>query len=114
MSMSYGKMNTFVDIISTAPVKDADGFVTKGNHVVASTRAYKEDRHGNERWANMAAFSEASVLFRFRKIPDVTVDTTLFISDAGGRYNIVSVEDVKGRGMYIEVMAQEVKPSGQG
>jgi hypothetical protein len=26
--MAYGKMNALIDIISTAPVKDADGFVT--------------------------------------------------------------------------------------
>jgi len=29
-----------------------------------------------------------------------------------GRFEITSVEDVKGRGMYIEVLAKEVKPSG--
>ena len=110
--MSFGKMNARINIISTEPVKDADGFVTKGDRVVASVRAYKEERHGNERWANMAAFSDATALFRFRKIPGTTVDASLCITDASGRYNIVSAEDVKGRGMYIEVLAQEVKPSG--
>ena len=70
------KMNTFIDIVSTAPVKDAEGFVTTGDNILASVRAYKEDRHGSERWANMAAFAEASALFRFRKIPGVTVYTT--------------------------------------
>lgn len=110
--MAYGKMNTFIDIISTAPVKDAEGFVTHGDTVLASVRAYKELQHGSERWANMAAFSEATALFRFRKIPDLTVDTTLIITDADGRYNIVSTDDVRGRGMYVEVLAQEVKPSG--
>ncbi|MFT9056719.1 MAG: head-tail adaptor protein [Ethanoligenens sp.] len=99
--MSYGKMNTFIDIISTAPSKDADGFVTTGDHIVASIRAYKEDRHGNERWANMAAFSEATALFRFRKIPDVEITTALFIACDSERYHIVSVEDVRGREMYI-------------
>jgi hypothetical protein len=34
---------------------------------------------------------------------------------ADGRYNIVSVEDVKGRGMYIEALAEkEVTASGKG
>jgi hypothetical protein len=28
------------------------------------------------------------------------------------RFEITSVEDVKGRGMYIEVLAKEVVPSG--
>ena len=45
--MSYGKMNTFVDIISTQPVKDSEGFTTKAGTVLASIRAYKEDRHGS-------------------------------------------------------------------
>jgi hypothetical protein len=29
-----------------------------------------------------------------------------------GRYQITSVEDVKGKGMYVEALAKEVKPSG--
>lgn len=110
--MSYGKMNSFIDIVSPVPTKDADGFVTTGDNIIASVRAYKEERHGTERWANMAAFSEATAMFRFRKIPGVTVDTTMAIVCESGRYNIVSAEDVRGRGMYIEVMAQEVKASG--
>jgi len=105
--MSYGKMNTFIDIVTTATVKDADGFVTNGDHVVASVRTYKEDRHGNERWANMAAFSEATALFRFRKIPDVAITTSLFIVCDDEHYRIVSVEDVRGRGTYIEVLAEK-------
>lgn len=109
--MSYGKMNTFIDIISTAPLKDADGFVTTGDQVIASVRAYKEDRHGTERWANMAAFSEASALFRFRKIPSIEITTSLFIICDSERYRIVSAEDVRGRGMYIEVLAEKLEPS---
>lgn len=107
--MSFGKMNTQIDIISTAPVKDADGFVTSGDHIVASVSAYKEDRHGNERWANMAAFSEATALFRFRKIPSVEITTSLFIVCGGEQYRIISAEDVRGRGMYVEVLTEKQK-----
>ncbi len=105
--MSFGKMNTQIDIISTAPVKDADGFVTNGYHIVASVRAYKEDRHGTKRWANMAAFSEATALFRFRKIPGIEITTSLFINCGGERHRIVSAEDVRGRGMYVEVLSEK-------
>ena len=105
--MSFGKMNTQIDIISTAPVKDADGFVTNGDHIVVSIRAYKEDRHGNEKWANMAAFSEATALFRFRKIPNVEITTSLFIICGDEQYRIISAEDVRGRGMYVEVLAKK-------
>jgi head-tail adaptor len=105
--MSFGKMNTKIDIISSTPVKDADGFVISGDHIVASIRAYKEDRHGNERWANMAAFSEATALFRFRKIPSVEITTSLFIVCGDEQYRIISAEDVRGRGMYVEVLAEK-------
>ncbi len=77
--MSFGKMNAFIDIISTTPIKDAEGFATTGDIVLASVRAYKEERHGTEKWANMAAFSTATALFRFRKIPGLDVDATLYI-----------------------------------
>lgn len=110
--MSYGKINSFIDIIEMVTGKDAEGFRTQGHQIIASVRAYREGRHGNEKWANRAVFSEATDLFRFRKIPDVTVTTQMIIACSDGRFEITSVEDVKGRGMYIEVLAKEVTPSG--
>ena len=110
--MGLGKMKTFVDIISVKPVKDSEGFAEKGDVILASVRAYKEDRHGSEKWANRAAFSQASALFRFRKIPNLEITTDLVLVCSDGRYNIVSLEDVKGRGMYIEALAEKVKSSG--
>ena len=109
--MSYGKMNRFIEIISTKPAKDAEGFTTSGDTVLANVRAYKEDRHGNERWANMAAFSAATSLFRFRAIPGLMIDTSLFILCGGDRFRILSAEDVKGRGMYVEVLAEKLEAS---
>lgn len=110
--MSFGKMNTFIDIVEKVTTKDAEGFRTEVDNIVASVRAYREGRHGNEKWANRAQFSEATDLFRFRCIPGVTVTTAMFVINDNGHFEIVSVEDVKGRGMYIEVLAKEVKPSG--
>lgn len=63
VTMSFGKMNTRVDIIQIAPVKDAEGFVVSGDTILATVRAYREEKHGNESWANRAAFSNASALF---------------------------------------------------
>lgn len=107
--MSFGKLTKFIDIISTAPVKDSEGFTTSGDNILASVRAYKENKHGSERWANMAAFSELTALFQFRKIPDTVVDTTLFIVCEDGRYRIISVEDV--RGIYITCLCEKVDGS---
>jgi len=109
--MGLGRMNTFIDIISTMPVKDDEGFAHSGDTVLASVRAYKEDRHGNEKWANRAAFSTATALFRFRRIPGLIVEAAQFVVCADGRYQILTVEDVKGRGMYIEVLTEKLEPT---
>ena len=109
--MSFGKMNGFADIIEVQTVKDSEGFATETEVTLATVRCYREGRHGSERWANLAAFSEATDLFRFRTIPNLTVTTSHFISCGGERFDITSVEDVKGKGMYIEVLAKKVVQS---
>ncbi|WP_286945850.1 head-tail adaptor protein [Acetobacterium sp. UBA5834] len=110
--MSFGKMNTMIDLITTQPIKDAEGFANKGDTTIASVRAYKEDRHGNESWKNRAIFTKASALFRFRAIPGIAVKTNMIIVCDTGRYNIVSAEDVKNRGMYTEVLCERMETSG--
>lgn len=110
--MSFGKMNAFIDIVETRKVKDEEGFATEKDVAIASVRAYREGRHGSEKWANRAVFSEATDLFRFRCIPGVTVTTAMTVVCENSRFAITSVEDVKGRGMYVEVLAKEVKPGG--
>ena len=102
-------MNTFIDLIQTATVKDAEGFGSTGDTILASVRAYREGQHGSQRWANLAVFSEATDLFRFRCIPGVPVTTKLVIACTDGRFDIISVENVKGRCMYVEVLARKVE-----
>ena len=109
--MSYGKKRTPVQLRPPEAVKDAKGLDTQRDKVLAEVRAYHEARHGSERWANRAAFSEATDLFRFRAIPGVEVSTKLFLLCEGCRYDITSVEDVKGRGMYVEILAKNVGAS---
>lgn len=106
--MSFGKMNGFADIVITKRIKDSEGFSTTADEILASVRVYREGRHGSERWANLAAFSEATDLFRFRSIPGLTVTTDHILVCVDGRFEITSVEDVKGRGMYTEVLAKKV------
>ena len=106
--MSFGKMNTFVDIVSVTKKKDSEGFTVDSEEVLASVRAYREGRHGSQRWANLAAFSEATDLFRFRSIPGIGVTTDHILVCEDGRFDITSVEDVKSRGMYVELLAKKV------
>ena len=114
VSMSFGKMNSFIDIIDKRVRTDEEGFKVQEDEVVASVRSYREGRHGSERWANRAAFTDATTLFRFRSIPGITVTTAMVIVCGEDRFEITSVEDVKSRGMYVEALAREVKPSGKG
>jgi len=107
--MSFGKMNTFIDIVSVTKKKDSEGFTVDSEEVLASVRAYREGRHGSQRWANLAAFSEATDLFRFRSIPGIGVTTDHILVCEDGRFDITSVEDVKSRGMYVEVLAKKVE-----
>ena len=109
--MSFGKMNTFIDIVCVTKKKDSEGFTVDSEEVLASVRAYREGRHGSQRWANLAAFSEATDLFRFRSIPGFEVTTDHVLVCENGRFDITSVEDVKSRGMYTEVLAKKVVSS---
>ena len=107
--MSFGKMNKTISIAEETIVKDAEGFATKTDTFLASIHAYREGRHGSQKWVNRAAFSEATDLFCFRTIPGLSVTTAHVILCDGDRYEITSIEDVKGRGMYLEVLAKRIE-----
>lgn len=106
--MSFGKMNTFIEIGIFKKIKDADGFASSVLETVAQVRAYREGRHGSQRWANLASFSEATDLFRIRIIPGITITPDYTLICNGENFDITSVEDVKGRGMYLEILAKKV------
>ena len=110
--MSYGKMQEFATIIRVHYDKDPDGFAQPRDEVLARVRAYYEQRHGNVRWANRAAFSEATALFRFRVIPGVSIEPLFKIESAAGRFEVLSVE-VLGA-MYCECLVKGVVPLGEG
>jgi head-tail adaptor len=112
--MAFGKMNTFIDIVDVNITKDSEGFATSADTIIASVRAYKEERHGTKIWANRAAFSTASCMFRFRIIPEIEVTTKQQILCGGKRYKIISAEDVRGRGMYIECLCERLEASKNG
>ena len=112
--MGLGRMTKFIDIIDVINVKDSDGFSSPVDVPLASVRAYKEDQRGSESWANRAVFSNANALFRFRVIPDLVVTTAMWIICEGERFDIRHVEDIRNKGMYIEVLAEKYVPSKGG
>jgi hypothetical protein len=105
-------MKERIQIITKTKTLDAEGFAIEGETVIASVRAYKEDRSSTEKWANRAVYSAASSLFRFRSIPHVTITTAHYIICENIRYNILSAEDVRGKGMYWEILAERVEAVG--
>lgn len=105
-------MNAFITIVEKKISTDDEGFKTETEEVLASVRAYREGRHGSEKWANMAVFSAATDLFRFRTIPGLEITTNMRILCGGHVFEITSVEDVRRKGMYLEVLGTEVKTSG--
>lgn len=109
--MGLGLMNKPAKLCEKTSVTDSEGFSSQRVAILADIRVFVEGRHGSERWANLAAFSEATELFRFRKIPNIKVTTKQYIIFEDEEYDILSVEDVKGRNMYIEVLAKKAVAS---
>lgn len=93
--MSFGKMNTRIDIIDTILIKDAEGFSSKGEEVIASVRAYRDERHSSRKWANMAAYTKASVTFQMRRIPVVVIEPGMLIRCDTGEYKVLSIEVIR-------------------
>jgi len=109
--MSYGKMSEQISLIRVCYEKDADGFAQPRDEILARVRAYHEQRHGNVKWANRAAFSEATALFRFRAIPGLSIEPLYIIESAAGRFEVLSVEVLKK--MYVEILVKGCEPLGQ-
>ena len=109
--MGLGLMNKPAKLCEKTFVTDSEGFSAQRVAILADIRVFVEGRHGSERWANLAAFSEATELFRFRKIPNIKITTKQYIIFEDEEYDILSVEDVKGRNMYIEVLAKKAVAS---
>lgn len=110
--MSFGKINKFIEIKEIQNVKDNDGFSTKQEVTIAKVRAYREGRHGSEKWANRTTFTEATDLFVIRTIPNIKLTTDMIIFCDDENFEITSIEDVKGRNMYVEILAKKVIQNG--
>ena len=105
--MSFGKMNTLIAIIDTEPLKDSEGFSSKSEQIIATVYAQKEERHGTRKWANMAAYSNASAIFKLRVIPSLKINPGMLIRCEGNEYKILSVEIL--RHMYLEISAEKTQ-----
>ena len=106
--MSFGKLNGFAQIVKRTISKDSAGFKVENDAIIANVRCYHEQRHSSYRWANLAAFSEATDRFVIRVKSALDVNPGFYIYYKNVWYKILSVEDVKERGMYLEMYAERV------
>lgn len=109
--MSFGKMQSFIEVYQSNTTTDADGFAQTHEQRILSTRAYKEQQRGSEAWKNRASFTTETTLFRLRKPRNVDITTEHLLVCYGEYYNILSVEDVINKGMYLEILAEKIEGS---
>jgi hypothetical protein len=115
--MSYGKMTTPITLVRVEYVTDNEGFPQDAETGIHHVMAYMERRNAGKAWVNRAAFSTATVMFRFRLLPGLVLDdiTRVRCGTLGSEvYKVLSAEDVRGRGMYAEVLAEQYKPTRAG
>ena len=113
VKMSYGKMTTPITFYKRQKDTDPEGFLITEKYPLLRIRAYREDRHGSEGWKNRAAYTTATTLFRIRKTPCFTYSTDHFIVCGDEQFEIVSIENVKVKGMYMEILAERIEPDGK-
>lgn len=106
---TLGKMSEHIDLIQPMVTKDAAGFATTRDEVIASVRAYMEVRHASPAWVNRAACTKADLLFRIRAIPGVKITEAMQISSARGRCVIDAVEPI---GRYLQILAHRTEAEG--
>lgn len=108
---TIGQMRETISIKTRTITKDSEGFTSESLSTILTARAYVEGRHGSAVWRNRAAFTDATEAFTIRK-PSVDIKNDMVIEWRGTVYEIDSVEDVKGRGMWLEILAKAVTPNG--
>ncbi len=109
-------LSTPVRIVEPLYGKDPDGFQTVSERTIAEILCRMEVKNATERWSNRADLREASSIFTFRSIPGMTITTRMVLMHGDDRYDILSVEDIRGRGMYTQIVAklQEEDAYGKG
>jgi len=106
--MAFGKMRTTIDILTVTRTVDSSGFAVENMVVIFTTRAYFEQRGGSKSWANLASFSDATALFRFRK-GNVLVDITNRIQHGDDIYIITDLQEIGN--MYYEALVVNWRPA---
>ena len=111
LDMALGLMNKKIYICALENTTDQDGFTSQQFKRLKETRAIVEEKHLNEKWSNYATFVDAEILFQLRAFPNFNLELEDYVEYQGQIYNIINVENIKGRNMYIEVLAKRCDAS---
>ena len=106
--LRIGRLTATLTILQKIFTKDENGFKSHTLEPVATVPCYRERRNGSLKWTNDATFAEATDLFQFRAVPEVPFSTDYVIECDGERFTPLSVDDIKGRGIYIQTPARKV------
>lgn len=109
--MSFGLMKHQIQILSPQTATDEAGFHTTHTRIKATVQAAVEHRHATATWVNRAAFTQATIRFRFRRHPNWSIDERDLILYQGTQWRIDSIETIASR--YLEVLAHRNTPEGE-
>lgn len=106
-AINPGELRTLVKLERRAVSTAAGGFKTQTWSQVAQVYGKWTNIHGGEVWTAEAvqARKPATLLIRYRS----DVDLTWAVSLGGVRYQIVSIDNIRQRGEYMELALQEMR-----
>lgn len=102
-----GEMRTRVTLQSRSVSVETGGFQTPGWSTIAQVWAKWVNVHGGEAWqaASLQAEQAATVTIRYRS----DVDVSCAVLKGADRYEIVSLDNVRERGEYIELKVKRMR-----
>jgi len=106
------KLNHFIELFRVEQETDPDGFPVERDVFLASVRAYREDRYGSETWKNRSLFRQQRRFLESGEFPASHSIPRCVVVTEDGRHNILSVEDIRRKGLYWEILAERVDTEG--
>lgn len=106
-----GELQTWIDIVSPANSVDADGFPAQT--LTSIWKGFRPCRwintHGKEAWESSARglAETATVTLRY----DANITPTCQVSKGGEYWEIVSMDDIRARGRWLELQVKRIVPA---
>lgn len=101
-----GDLRTQITLLKRTVATGSGGFQTAGVTTIGTAWAEWENVHGSEVWnaAALNAVDPATVLIRYNS----QVDETCLVQKGSDVYEIVSVDNIRERGEYMELKVKRI------